>query len=96
MNRIFYTFLYTYSFCNLTETHDLDDDYRAGWVCELTHAFFYENKKLSLAKSIINDGVHRDILKYKNKMIISFVENGTNSMETIKAFPRPPAPNKIL
>ena len=34
-----------YSFCNLTETHDLDDDYRAGWVCELTHAFFYENKK---------------------------------------------------
>ena len=44
---------------------------------------FYENKKLSLAKSIINDGVHQDILKYKNKMIISFVENGTNSMETI-------------
>ena len=29
-----------YSFCNLTETHDLDDDYRAGWVCELTHTFF--------------------------------------------------------
>ena len=36
---------YTYSFCNLTETHDLDDDYRAGWVCELTHAFFYEPLK---------------------------------------------------
>ncbi len=34
-----------YSFCNLTETHDLDDDYRAGWVCELTHAFFFENEK---------------------------------------------------
>ena len=32
----------TYSFCNLTETHDLDDDYRAGWVCELTHAFFFK------------------------------------------------------
>ena len=44
---------------------------------------FYENKKLSLSKSIINDYIQQDILKYKNKMIISFVENGTNSMETI-------------
>jgi hypothetical protein len=35
----------TYSFCNLTETHDLDDDYRAGWVCELTHAFFFKPLK---------------------------------------------------
>ena len=34
-----------YSFCNLTETHDLDDDYRAGWVCELTHTFFFKPKK---------------------------------------------------
>ena len=44
---------------------------------------FYENKKLTLSKSTINDYTHQDVLKYKNKMIISFVENGTNSMETI-------------
>ena len=28
-----------YSFCNLTEVEDLDDKYRAGWVCEMTHIF---------------------------------------------------------
>ena len=44
---------------------------------------FYENKKLILPKFTINDYIHKDILTYKNKMIISFVENGTNSMETI-------------
>ena len=31
------------SLCNITETDDLDDDYRAGWVCELTHMFFGES-----------------------------------------------------
>ena len=31
------------SSCNLTETDDLDDDYRPGWVCELTHVFLYQN-----------------------------------------------------
>ena len=44
---------------------------------------FYENQKLSLPKKTIYDYIHEDILKYKNRMIISFVENGTNSMETI-------------
>ena len=44
---------------------------------------FYENKKLTLSKLTINDYIHQDVQKYKNKMIISFVENGTNSMETI-------------
>ena len=44
---------------------------------------FYENKNLTLSKLTIHDYIHQDILKYKNKMIISFVENGTNSMETI-------------
>ena len=44
---------------------------------------FYENKKLTLSKLTINEYIHQDILKYKNKMIISFVENGTNSMEII-------------
>ena len=28
------------SFCNLTETDDLDNDYRASWVCEMSHMFF--------------------------------------------------------
>ena len=44
---------------------------------------FYENKKLTLSKFTINDYIHKDILTYKNKMIISFVENGTNSMGAI-------------
>ena len=26
--------------CDLVETNDLDDVFRAGWVCELTHIFF--------------------------------------------------------
>ena len=29
-----------YTTCDLVETNDLDDVYRAGWVCELTHIFF--------------------------------------------------------
>jgi hypothetical protein len=29
-----------YSFCNITEVDDLDNDYRASWVCEMTHIFF--------------------------------------------------------
>ena len=44
---------------------------------------FYENKKLTLSKLTINDYIHQDVCTYKNKMIVSFVENGTNSMETI-------------
>jgi hypothetical protein len=35
----------TYSTCNLVETNDLDDVFRAGWVCELTHIFFGVNTK---------------------------------------------------
>ena len=35
----------TYSTCNLVETNDLDDAYRAGWICELTHIFFGVNTK---------------------------------------------------
>ena len=29
-----------YTQCKLVETNDLDDIFRAGWVCELTHIFF--------------------------------------------------------
>ena len=29
-----------YTTCDLVETNDLDDVFRAGWVCELTHIFF--------------------------------------------------------
>ena len=35
----------TYSSCDLVETNDLDDVFRAGWVCELTHIFFGVNTK---------------------------------------------------
>lgn len=41
-----------YTTCNLTETDDLDDVYRAGWVCEMTHIFFAvdtKNKSLEMA-----------------------------------------------
>ena len=44
---------------------------------------FYENKKASLPKQTIFDYIHQDVLNYKGKMIVSFVENGTNSMEII-------------
>lgn len=35
-----------FSTCNTTETDDLDDDYRSGWVCELTHIFYNEENIL--------------------------------------------------
>lgn len=38
--------LMPFSSCNTTETDDLDDDYRSGWVCELTHIFFNEDDVL--------------------------------------------------
>ena len=44
---------------------------------------FYENKTISLPRKIIYEYIHQDILNYKNKMLISFVENGTNSMDII-------------
>ena len=28
---------YQYSKCNLTKTDDLDDEYRNGWICQITH-----------------------------------------------------------
>ena len=34
-----------FSKCDLVETNDLDDVFRAGWVCELTHIFFGVNTK---------------------------------------------------
>ena len=44
---------------------------------------FYENKTISLPRKTIYEYIHQDILNYKNKMLISFVENGTNSMDII-------------
>jgi hypothetical protein len=44
---------------------------------------FYENKTISLPRKTIYEYIHQDILHYKNKMLISFVENGTNSMDII-------------
>ena len=29
-----------YTTCDLIETNDLDDVFRAGWVCKLTNIFF--------------------------------------------------------
>ena len=45
------------SSCNLTETDDLDDDYRPGWVCELTHVFLYQNYNSS-SKAYSIDNAH--------------------------------------
>ena len=44
---------------------------------------FYENKLLSIPKQAVFDYIHQDVIKYKGKMIVSFVLNGTNSMEII-------------
>ncbi|MCQ2821255.1 MAG: A1 family peptidase [archaeon] len=35
------------TYCNLTDTDDLQNVYRSGWVCELTHVFLYDNNKKS-------------------------------------------------
>jgi len=45
-----------YTKCNLVETNDLDDVYRAGWVCEMTHIYFgidTKNKKLEMALIVL-------------------------------------------
>jgi len=44
---------------------------------------FHENNAISLPKKIIYEYILQDIQNYRNKMIVSFVENGTNTMETI-------------
>ena len=44
---------------------------------------FYEHKTLSLPKKVIFDYIHKDVIKNKGKMIVSFVINGTNSMQII-------------
>ena len=39
----------------MTEKNDLDDVYRAGWICEMTHIYFgvdTENKTLEMALEI--------------------------------------------
>ena len=44
-----------YTTCDLVETNDLDDVFRAGWVCELTHIFFgvdTEDKTLEMALQV--------------------------------------------
>ena len=45
----------TFSTCDLVETNDLDDVFRPGWVCELTHIFFgvdTEEKSLEMALQV--------------------------------------------
>ena len=44
---------------------------------------FYESKTTSLPRQTIYDYILQDTKNYKGKMIVSFVENGTNSMEII-------------
>jgi len=44
-----------YTKCDLAETNDLDDIFRAGWVCELTHIFFgvdTKDKTLEMALQV--------------------------------------------
>ncbi len=44
-----------YTTCDLVETNDLDDVFRAGWVCELTHIFFgvdTKDKSLEMALEV--------------------------------------------
>ena len=44
-----------YTTCDLVETNDLDDVFRAGWVCELTHIFFgvdTQDKTLEMALQV--------------------------------------------
>jgi len=35
-----------FGFCNSTSSGDLDDDFRDGWTCEMTHLFFNQKSQL--------------------------------------------------
>ena len=44
-----------YTKCDLVDVNDLDDVYRSGWVCEMTHIFFgvdTQNKTLEMALQV--------------------------------------------
>ena len=41
-----------YTTCSVTETNDLDDEYRQAWACELTHIFFNIDKKKKNKKNL--------------------------------------------
>ena len=56
------------SSCNLTETDDLDDDYRPGWVCELTHVFLYQNYNSS-SKAYSIDNAH-EVESYGTSIVL--------------------------
>lgn len=44
---------------------------------------FYENSVLSLPKDTIFNYIRQDVINYKGKMLVSFVDNGTNNKDTI-------------
>ena len=57
----------TYSKCDLVETNDLDDAFRAGWVCELTHIFFgvdTKEKSLEMALQVDARGIFDSAYDY--------------------------------
>ena len=57
----------TYSTCDLVETNDLDDAFRAGWVCELTHIFFgvdTKEKSLEMALQVDARGIFDSAYDY--------------------------------
>ena len=66
---------------NITEI--LKSDNKKYSILSSIFNCFYEHKALSLPKQIIFDYIHKDVIKNKGKMIVSFVINGTNSMQII-------------
>ena len=53
------------SYCNVTDTDELDDMYKESWVCELSHIGIFEKE----------EGISDKIKKYdelKNKRLVSF------------------------
>ena len=44
---------------------------------------FYEKKSLLLSRQIIYNYILQDITNHKGKMITSFIENGSNTMQVI-------------
>jgi hypothetical protein len=53
------------SYCNVTETEDLDDMYKESWVCQLTHVGVFEKEK-----GIFNKIKYYDALENNN--LVSF------------------------
>jgi hypothetical protein len=71
-----------YTFCNVTETDDLDDKFRQGWVCDLSHIFLGDANSFSEAYEIKGRVIFDNLYNYisvPNTYLPYFLKNYFNS-----------------